>query len=127
MKRYLSAFMAIILLAGFAFAGSKNRQILSIRDIQSDPYAYKGTITVTGVVADKSRHSIPPDVFLMVETLEAKLCKRTGCAKFYLPVKYKGEHPKEWDEVNITGKITEVEGNLIFIADEVEFIRHLSF
>ena len=110
-----------------SFAGSKDRQILSINDIHADPYAYKGTITVTGVVADKSRYRLDPEIFLMVETSEAKICKQTGCANFYLRVRYGGKHPKEWDEVNVTGKFTEVGGKILFAVDTVEVLRHLSF
>jgi hypothetical protein len=102
-------------------------QILSVNDIQADPYAYKGAVTITGVVADKSRfRNLPQDVFLIIETSEAKICKITGCAKFYLPVRYEGSHPEEWDEVNITGSFSE-DRELIFKATKVDVLRHLTF
>jgi hypothetical protein len=126
MKRYIFAFAALILVAGIAFAGTKDQRILSIYDIQADPYAYKGTIIITGVVADKSRYRLDPEIFLTVATQEAKICELTGCARFYLPVRYEGKHPKEWDEVNITGKFAEIGGKILFAADKVEVLRHLS-
>lgn len=136
MKRYIFALAAIII-AGIVFISISNGKskavkvvkeggILSVYDIQADPYAYKGIITITGVAADKSRYKIPPEVFLMVETSEAKICKITGCAKFYLPVKYEGEIPKEWDEVNVTGSFSE-DRELIFKATKVDVLRHLTF
>lgn len=123
-------FLAMIInvaFLGIAVAGAMKQRVLSINDIQADPYAYKGTITITGVVADKSRYKIDPELFLMVETSEAKICKQTGCARFYLPVKYEGKHPTEWDEVNITGEFVEAGGKLFFAATKVEVLRRLSF
>lgn len=133
LKFTIGVTLVIVLTVGIFLASSNGRSaktdreggILSVNDIQSDPYAYKGTITITGVVADKSKYRIDPEVFLIVETTEAKICKITGCAKFYLPVRYKGEHPKEWDEVNVTGSF--IEGNPFFAPDRVEVLRHLTF
>lgn len=130
MKRYIFAVLAIVLTAGMfvSFSNGKTKVIkeggiLSVDDVQGDPSAYKGTITVTGVVAGVSNWD--KKVFAIVETREAKTCKQTGCAKFYLPVKYEGEMPKEWDEVNVTGSISD--GKLLFNAAKVEVLRHLDF
>ena len=85
--------LALILdvaLLGSVFARSKKPSVLSINDVKADPYAYKGTITITGVVAEKSRlerYRKDPKIFFMVDTSEAKLCKQTGCAYFDLPVR----------------------------------------
>lgn len=133
LKFTIGVALVIAITGGIFLASSNSRStkinreggILSVNDIQSDPYAYKGTITITGVVADKSKYRIDPEVFLIVETTEAKICKITGCAKFYLPVRYKGVHPKEWDEVNVTGSF--VEGNPFFVGNKVEVLRHLTF
>ncbi|HBR22151.1 MAG TPA: hypothetical protein DD713_06235 [Nitrospiraceae bacterium] len=134
MKKYILTILAIILIAGIAFVSLSNGKtktvkeggVLSVNDIQADPSAYKGAITITGVVADKSRFKVPANVFLMVETSEAKICKQTGCARFYLPVKLEGVIPKEWDEVNVTGSFAEGAG-LLFVATKVEVLRHLTF
>ncbi|MBI5892883.1 MAG: hypothetical protein HZB79_04405 [Deltaproteobacteria bacterium] len=133
MKRYILALAAIIIasIVFISISNGKNKAvkeggILSVNDIQADPYAYKGTVTITGVVAGNSEFKPPKGVFLMVETSEAKICKQTGCAKFYLPVKYEGEHPKEWDEVNVTGSFSE-DRKLIFKATKVDVLRHLTF
>ena len=134
MKKYILALTALILIAGIAFISLSNGKtktiktggILSVNDISSDPSAYKGAITITGVVADKSRFKVPANVFLMVETSEAKICKQTGCARFYLPVKFEGKMPQEWDEVNVTGSFTEGSG-LLFVTTKVEVLRHLTF
>ncbi len=133
MKKYIFVLSVIMLIAAVAFTTLSNGKtktvkesgILSVDDIASDPSAYKGVITVTGVVADKSRFKIPVNVFLMVETSEAKICKQTGCARFYLSVRHEGTLPKEWDEVNVTGSF--VDGGRVFSATKVEVLRHLDF
>ena len=128
MKRYVFAFAAVVLLAGIAFAGSKSQKALTINDVWGDPFAYKGTITLTGVVADKSKYkkySKDPKIFLIIDIKEAKICNQTGCARFYLPIFYEQEHPVEWDEVNITGEFTEIGNRIVFAADRIEVLRHL--
>lgn len=132
MKKHIFALAAIIIVAGIAFVGFSNGKtgtikkdgILSVNDIQADPAAYKGVITITGVVARK--HPSDPKIFAIIETSEAKICKQTGCARFYLPVQHEGKTPVEWDEVNVTGSFAEG-GQLLFNATKVEVLRHLTF
>ncbi len=132
MKKYIFAFGIIILVAviGVTSFGKekpktlKAGETLSVSDIQADPYAYKGTITVTGVVAVLSKKD--PKVFAIIDTREAKACKSTGCARFYLPVRHEGVIPEEWDEVNITGSIVKKRGPL-FEATKIDVLRHLTF
>lgn len=131
MKKYIFALVAIILIAGIGLISLSNGKtkttkkdgILSVNDIQADPTAYKGIITINGVVAGVSPQN--PKLFAIIETSEARLCKTTGCARFYLPVRYEGETPKVWDEVNVTGSFAE--GGRIFVATKVEVLRHLKF
>lgn len=130
MKKYILALAAIVI-TGIAFAGfssgmSKRVQakgILSVSDIESDPAAFQGVITINGVVAGRSQND--PKVFAIIDTAEAKLCKSTHCARFYLPIKYAGQAPKEHDEVNVTGSF--VEKGRVFNASKVEVLRHLNF
>jgi len=131
MKKYILAFGLIVLIGVVAYSSFSNGKtktikaggILSVNDIQADPSAYKGAITVNGVVATLSKQD--PKIFAIIETSEAKFCKQTGCARFYLPVRYEGEIPKVWDEVNVTGSLAEKGG--ILVATKVEVLRHLNF
>jgi hypothetical protein len=131
MKKYILMLIAIIFVAAVAFSGLSNGKtrtvkeggILSINDIQADPAAFTGVVTITGVV---SRIAGPnPKTFMLVDTHEAKSCKSTHCARFYQPVQYGGTLPKEWDEVNVTGNF--VQGGKLFQATKVEVIKHLAF
>lgn len=132
MKRsfLIALFPALLLLAIVPAcnpsSSAKDGGILSVNDIQADPSAYKGTITITGVAAGRSQsRNLPQNIFLIIETSEAKICKDTGCARFYLPVMFEGKLPQEWDEVNVTGSFA---GNgKVFVAAKVDVLRHLTF
>jgi hypothetical protein len=130
MKRRYFALAALILLA-FIIIGctnsdvsnKKNGGILGVADFQSNPSSIKGTVVVTGVVARVSGKD--KQLFALIDTDEAKHCKSTGCAKFYLPVSFEGAMPEEWDEVNITGQIID-QGGLLFRASKLDIVRHLT-
>lgn len=79
--------------------------VLHVQDLAADLHGYKGEIVVRGVVTRYSPKD--PQLFALVDTREARLCKSTGCAKFYLPVKWSGSgaRPKEWDELNLRGQL----------------------
>lgn len=127
-KTYIIALAAIII-AGTAFAdlssgmGKKvqTKGVLSVNDIQADPTAYTGAITINGVVAGFSQQD--PQLFGILDTAEAKLCKIVTCATFYLPVKYGGNPPRVNDEVNVTGSFGEK--GRVFNTKKVEVLRHL--
>lgn len=130
MKKYIFIFTAISLIAVIGFISLSNGKtkaikegkMLSVNDIQADPSAYKGIITINGVVAGISPQD--PKVFAIIDTSEAKTCKAIDCTKFYLFVKYEGLVPKVWDEVNVTGSFA---GGKVFVATKVEVLRHLDF
>ena len=132
MRKHIFILAVILLVAVISFVGLSNGKpktikaegILSVNDIQADPFAYKGNITVTGVVAKVLKQD--QKLFAIVDTSEAKTCKSTGCARFYLPVRYEGAMPREWDEVNITGGIVKERGP-VFQAIKVEVLKHLTF
>lgn len=133
MKRYIAVLVAVII-AGLAFAGlsggmgakpSAKDGILSVNDIQADPAAYTGTISINGVVSGLSKED--PKTFAIIDTAEAKLCRTVTCARFYLPVKYDGPAPKIGDEVNVTGALTDTGKGPLFSAQKVEVLHNLSY
>ncbi len=130
MKRTLIALAALTLLALIMFgctntSASKKKEggVLSVADLEKNPTAFKDTVVITGVVARVSQKD--KKVFAIIDSDEAKHCRSTGCAKFYLPVQFDGQTPKEWDEVKITGKIVDDKG-LILKAVSCEVLQHIS-
>jgi len=129
MKKYVIVFTTIII-TGIAFTSFSSgmgkrvqtKGILSVSDIQADPAAYTGSVTINGVVSSISKQD--PKLFAIIDTAEAKLCKTVTCATFYLPVKYSGNRPKEGDEINITGSFGEK--GRVFNATKVDILGHLN-
>lgn len=133
MKRYISVLVAVIIVC-LTFAGlsggmgakpQTSKGILSVNDIQADPAAYSGTITINGVVSGFSKQD--PKIFAIVDTAEVKLCRTVSCGRFYLPVKYDGPAPKPGDEVNVTGTLTGTGKGQHFSAQKVEALGTLGY
>lgn len=131
MKRYVSVLVTVIV-AILVFAGLSggmgakppvNNGILSVNDIQAEPAAYTGTMTINGVIAGFPKDNTK--TFTIIDTAEAKLCKTVTCARFYLPVFFEGPTPKIGDEVNVTGVLQNKGQN--FRAQKVDVLRHVSY
>lgn len=134
MKKYGTIVLLVALVAAAVFgglllggkfgksnSGAAGGNSLQVKDLQADPTAYKGRITVAGVVAAKATGD--STVFGLVDTAEAKQCKSTGCASFVLPVKFTGAQPKQWDRVTVSGVIDAKAG---LVADKVDVLGQLS-
>lgn len=90
---------------------------LHVQDIAADPKGYQGSILVRGVVARYAPNDA--NLFALVDVREARLCKSTGCAKFYLPVRIDAAvpKPKEWDELDVRGQIV-ADARMTFLKAE---------
>lgn len=93
---------------------------LQVQDLAADPKGYTGSILVRGVVAKVSPND--PQLFGLIDSREARVCKDLHCAKFYLPVKVKDTNLKPWDEVNLRGTMMEDPAKkMVYLrADSVE-------
>ena len=105
-------------------AGSNNR-VLTINDIQSDPLAFSGEVTINGVVSGFS----PTDktAFGVMDTEELLLCGDFECGAFTLFTEYVGDAtiPALGDEVNITGTFVNLGNATIFRATSVDINRNV--
>jgi hypothetical protein len=119
-----TVFIAVALVLGIAlsyalfFKGNANA--LQVNQVASDPSAYSGTITVTGIMAGTSPQD--PSVFGMFDIKELQ-CTTPNCNKIYLPVKYQGTMPKPGDEVLVSGSFMQVSGSYLFSATDVKVVR----
>lgn len=93
---------------------------LQVQDLEADPQGYTGRILVRGVVAVASPDD--PQLFGLIDSREARVCKDLHCAKWYLPIKVKDMNLKPWDEVNVHGTMTEdPDKKMVYLrADTVE-------
>jgi len=123
MKKTL--FIVVTLLVGIALSYALffkgNASALQVNQVAADPSAYRGTITVTGIMAGTSPQD--PSLFGMFDLKELQ-CNSPNCNKIYLPVKYQGALPKLGDEVQVSGSFTPISGNYIFSATNVKVVRN---
>jgi hypothetical protein len=118
-------YIAVALLFGFAlsyalfFRGDANA--LQVNQIASDPSAYSGTITVTGIVAGTSPQD--PSIFGIFDLKELK-CTTPNCNKIYLPVKSPGHTPLQGDEVLVKGSFLKTNEGFLFSASNVKVVRN---
>lgn len=90
---------------------------LHVDDLFADLKGYQGSIVVRGVMAVPAKD---PQLFVMIDSREARVCKDLSCAKRYLPVKTAEPRPKPWEEVNVRGTLV-TDGRMTYLqADSVE-------
>ncbi|MCL4470234.1 MAG: hypothetical protein M1547_03670 [Gammaproteobacteria bacterium] len=94
---------------------------LNVQDVAADPKGFSGPVTVRGVVARFAPNDpTHPTLFALVDSREARACKSTGCGSFYLPVKADGPPPKQWDELDVRGTLTDTPQMFYIKATQVE-------
>ena len=94
---------------------------LQVNQLASDPSAYSGTITVTGIMAGTSPQD--PSVFGIFDLKELQ-CTTPNCNKIYLPVKSQGTIPKQGDEVLVNGSFLKTNEGFLFSASSVKVVRN---
>lgn len=123
MKQYVYVAVAVAV-AGvitFAFLSKGSAKSFGVNDVSSDPTAYSGTITVTGIMAGVSQQD--PTVFGIMDKKELK-CTTPNCNKIYLPIRHRGKMPVLGDEVRATGSFVSEGGGFIFSAAKVDVLRN---
>jgi hypothetical protein len=95
--------------------------VLAIRDIESDPFAFTGTLTINGIVTEFAEGGI----FGLKDTQEILFCLNLECDSFMLPVKYAGDLPQIADEVNVTGRWSDTEDGVVFEATAFAVRRNI--
>jgi hypothetical protein len=90
-------------------------------EVASDPAAFSGTITVTGVTYGYSRQD--PNIFGIMDVKELQ-CQSPNCNKLILPVKYQGKMPAGGDEITMTGSFVNIGGGYLFAAEQIKVLRN---
>ena len=113
--------LALTIAATVLVLQQENVQALSVNEVASDPAAFTGTITVTGVTYGFARQD--PSLFGIMDVKELQ-CQSPNCNKLILPVKYRGTLPAVGDEVRLTGSFVNAAGGYLFAAEEVKVLRN---
>lgn len=122
-KKHIHAFIALALAvaAALPLTGCSQSSAFNVNDVASDPAAYNGTITITGIMGGTSRQD--PSVFGIMDVKELQ-CTTPGCNKVFIPVRTKGTLPAMGDEVRVTGSFASEAGGTVFAAEKVKVVRN---
>lgn len=93
----------------------------SVNDVASDPAAFNGSITITGIMGGVSQ--MDRSVFGIMDVKELQ-CKTQNCNKVFIPIKYQGQIPKLGDEVKVTGSFVKLNDGYLFTAQNVKVVRN---
>lgn len=123
MKKYILAGLALV--AGLSLAllltGPGDAGALHVNDVGSDPGAFTGTLTVTGITAAFAQHD--PTLFGLMDLKELQ-CTTPNCNKLLLPVRYQGKLPAIGDQLTVTGAFIPVGGGYVFAAEKIAVVKN---
>jgi hypothetical protein len=123
-RTYVRAAVAALILALALSAcnqGTAATSALNVNDLRSDPGAYSGELTVTGIMAAVSQQN--PQIFGIMDKTELT-CNNPDCHKYFLPVRFEGQRPAHGDEVVVTGTFIDMPGGKILVAKSVNVLRN---
>lgn len=94
--------LAILPAVSSGFTSFPKAEGVDVFNLASDPYAYKGDITVRGGVM-----SVEPGkkMFRIVDYREYRTCRIVDCSPVWVTVLYNGKLPDRTNVVEITGSI----------------------
>lgn len=100
--------LVVLALALAVFAvGCGGDDGFNVRDVQHDPFAFPGEITISGTVAAFSQAN--PNLFGIMDTDELMQCGRFDCGAWIMPAMYTGAQIPaiaQGDNVTLTGQFT---------------------
>ena len=91
--------------------------VLGVDEFMKNVDRYRGKVSLEGVVS-----AVAPEqqALSLIDCGEFQACGVTTCAQLTLPVQWPGPLPKVGDRVRIDGKVQEVQGKLMFVAEKLE-------
>ena len=94
--------LAILPTASSGFTPFQKADGVDVASLVSDPFAYKGELTVRGAVMN-----VDPGkkMFHIIDYREYRACRSVDCAKEWTSVLYEGKLPERMNVVEITGGI----------------------
>jgi hypothetical protein len=121
-KKYILAAVACVVGLAVAFViSSGSAKAFSVNDVASDPAAFGGIITITGIMGGVSQFD--QKVFGIMDVKELQ-CKSQNCNKVFIPIKYEGQMPVPGDEVKATGSFVKMTEGYLFAARDVKVLRN---
>lgn len=113
--------LAVVAIAIAAVVLTRSEAALHVNDVGSDPAAFTGTITITGVTKALSPQN--PTLFGIID-LKELACTMVNCNKLMIPVQFSGPIPTIGDEVRVTGSFVNQGNGYLFSATALKVVRH---
>jgi hypothetical protein len=123
-KNYVcTAFVALVFALALSACnqGTAATSALNVNDLRSDPGAFSGELTITGIMAAVSQQDA--QIFGIMDKAELT-CTSPNCHKYYLPVRFEGQRPAHGDEVVVKGTFIDMPGGKILVAKSVNVLRN---
>lgn len=94
--------LAILPAASSGFTPFPKADGVDVANLVSDPFAYKGDLTVRGAVMN-----VDPGkkMFHIIDYREYRACRTVDCAKEWTSVLYEGKPPERMNVVEVTGTV----------------------
>jgi len=123
MKKYALIAVALIIGAAIAFgvANQGGGKVLNVSDIGTDPGAFTGTITITGIMAGVSKYDKSVIGIMDVKELQ---CKSQNCNRVFIPVKFPEKQPLVGDEIKATGEFKKLSNGYMFVAQKLKVVKN---
>jgi len=91
--------------------------VLEIDEFMRQPEAHPGRVRVQGIVSAVQSEA---QLVTLIDRSEFDECGVATCAPLSLPVRWTGAMPQVKEGVEVTGRVQEETGKLIFVADAME-------
>lgn len=123
MKKYIYVLVALLIGGAVAFGLAKqgDAKILNVNEVGSDPAAFTGAITLTGIMGGVSNTD---STIIGIMDLKELQCTSANCNKIFIPVKYSGAQPVLGDEVRVTGSFVKLDGGYLFAAEQLKVVKN---
>jgi len=115
----ISACVAVLCLT--IMVSGCSSKAFNVNDVASDPAAFKGAITLTGIMGGVSVQD--KTIFGIMDIKELQ-CKTQNCNKVFIPIRSQSKMPVLGDEVRATGSFVKLSDGYLFEATEVKVVRN---
>ena len=121
-RKFLTLTFIVLALAALAvgLTGCSSDDGFSVGQVQGDPFAFAGEITINGTVA---AFSDDPNLFGVMDTDELMQCGRFDCGAWKMPTLYTGPQIpaiSQGDNVVMTGEFTRMDDMVVFQVNSMD-------
>jgi len=91
--------------------------LLGVDEFMRSPDSHPGTVRVQGVVSEVKSED---HLVVLIDSAEWEACGSVTCAPLSLPVRWTGTLPRVEESVEVSGRVQDESGKLVFVAEHLE-------